>query len=519
MTRRPPTTVSDYWAIFLRRRWWVIIPVVIVPCIVFLVGLKLPKIYRSETVILVDPQKVPSDYVKPIVSSDVTDRLQTISQEILSRTRLQNIIDQFGLYKDRKQATQEEVVESMRHDITVDVVSDARLQQERGGVQGIKITYSGQNPLIVQQVTRQIASLFIEENLKVREQQAEGTKQFIESQLEQARVDLSAQEQKIRAFKAKNMGSLPEQEQSNLQVLGQMQTMLQANNDAIVRGEQERTYLESLLEMMSKKNAPTPTAKNGLEADLTARRAELVEAEQKYQPNHPDVIRLRHEVAALEAKEKSLEESEPRQDTTNQPDQTKSQLAGITQEIQRRKQQQSDLEAKIRTMQARLETLPTVEQQFADLNRDYQTSQANYQSLLQKKDSSTMATEMERRAQGEQFRVLDPASLPEKPYKPDLRLLNLMGLAGGLGLGIGLCLLQEFSDTSVHCKKDLAFYIPVPVLGALPMIETPESIAVARRRRRNQWVMVSGAAAVFIGGVALLVYRGTVSLDALKGWF
>lgn len=521
MNRRPLTSVNDYWAIFLRRKWWVLLPLLVLPSIVFLVGLKLPKLYKSETLILVDPQKVPSDYVKPIVSSDVTDRLQTISQEILSRTRLQAIIDQFGLYKDAKQLTQEEIIESMRHDITVDIVSDPRLQTDRGeGVQGIKISYTGQSPVLAQQVTRQIASLFIEENLKVREQQAEGTKQFIESQLEQARTDLMQQEQRIKAFKARYMGSLPEQEQSNLQVLGQMQNMLQGNNDTIVRDEQERTYLQSLLDMMQPGRGATGSpATSGLEVELAARRAELVEAEQKYQPGHPDVIRLKAEVAALQAKQKALRETEPVTESASQPEQIKSQLTAINQEIQQRKQRQADMEAKVRTLQGRLETLPAVEQQFADLNRDYQTSQANYQSLLQKKDSSTMATEMERRAQGEQFRVLDPASLPEKPYKPDLRLLNLMGLAAGLAVGVGLGALQEFRDTSMHSKQDLAFYVAAPLLGWMPMIQTPQSLELAKRRIRNSWVLGSSAAMVVLAGVAVLIYRGTVSLETLRGWF
>src|SRR5579864_534805 len=241
MKRRTPADLMDYWEIFLRRKWWVLVPAIVVSIAVLAVSLKLPKQYKSETLILVDPQKVPSEYVKATISGDVTDRLQTISQEILSRTRLQKIIDQFGLYKD-KSAVQEDIVEMMHKDITLDIVTD----RGRTGVGGFKISYVGSSPALAQQVTSQIASLFIEENLKVREQQAEGTDEFIESQLEKARQKLQEQEKKVQQFKGRYMGSLPEQEQTSLQLLGQFQALLQSNSDAIGRAEQQKTYLESV---------------------------------------------------------------------------------------------------------------------------------------------------------------------------------------------------------------------------------------------------------------------------------
>src|SRR5436305_3835265 len=187
MQRRAPSDLSDYLDIFFRRWRWIVIPAVLIAVTVSIVSMQLPKFYKSETLILVDPQKVPSDYVKATISGEVTDRLQTISQEILSRTRLQRIIDQFGLYKDQKNLLPEDIVELMRKDITLDIVADPR-SRPGTGVNGFKISYSGSTPALAQEVTRQIASLFIEENLKVREQQAEGTNEFIESELNKART-------------------------------------------------------------------------------------------------------------------------------------------------------------------------------------------------------------------------------------------------------------------------------------------------------------------------------------------
>lgn len=475
MQRRMPATVGDYWEILVRRKWLLIIPAVTIAAIIFIIGLTLPKTYRSETLILVDPQKVPSDYVKPTVSSDVTDRLQTISQEILSRTRLEKIIDQFGLYKDQRQAlTDEDIVDLMRKQITVEIVTDPRADSRKPAA-GFRISYTGRDPKLVQQVTRQIASLFIEENLKSREQQAQGTNDFIEAELEKARVNLQEQEDKIRGFKAQYMGSLPEQEAANLQMVGQLQTLLQANNDALARADQQRVYLQSLIDA-SKQNKPvTPT--NELETELQRKRAELDAAEQAYTPSHPDVVRLHASVDALE-KEVATAKREAAENKS--PDEALSQLSATNEEIKRRSRTQRDLEQRIHTIQARVAALPSVESKFADLNRDYEISKAHYQSLLEKKNSSAMAAEMEARAKGEQFRILDPASLPEKPFKPDLAQFNLLGCSAGLFLGLLLVGIFEYRDPTIHHKRDAEFYLSMPVFAVMPVLHGGSSITPNR---------------------------------------
>ena len=516
MQKRPPTEIADYIDIFNRRKWWIVLPALLVAMTVAMVSVRLPKAYRSQTLILVDPQKVPSDYVKPTVSSEVTDRLQTISQEILSRTRLQKIIDQFGLYKDQQgRMSQEDIIEMMRKDIKVEVVTEENARTKSSAA--FKISYVGKDPALVQQVTRQIASLFIEENLKVRQDQAQGTDAFIESELNKASATLQEQEEKIRAFKARNIGSLPEQQQANLQVLGQLQGLLQANSDAIGRAQQEKTYLDSLLETVTKRTPPPP--KPGFQAELDNRRAELVAAEEKYTPNHPDVIRLKNEVKALEAKAATMAAAEAKNvPASDQPDQLKGKLLSIEQEIKDRTRRQSDLEGRIRGLQSRIDVLPTVEQQFSEINRDYLTSKANYESLLQKKNSSAMAAEMERHAKGEQFRILDPASFPEKPFKPDLLQLNLMGLVGGLVLGCALGMLFEFKDPSLHTDKDVAFLIPVRVLGTLPVILTPTTYAAEKRKQKVGYA-VGATAALLAVSVLIYVYKKSPQAFDVRGMF
>lgn len=514
--KRPPTDIADYLDILSRRKWWIVIPAVIISVAVLMVSFKLPKTYRSETLILVDPQKVPSDYVKATVSSEVTDRLQTIGQEILSRTRLQKIIDQFGLYRrERQYMSQEDIIELMRKDIIVDVVTESNSRTKTSAA--FKISYTGSDPALVQQVTRQIASLFIEENLKVRQDQAMGTDAFIEAELNKASEKLQQQETIIRAFKARNMGSLPEQQQANLQVLGQLQGLLQANSDAIGRAQQQKTYLESLLDAVSSKAPPPPKA--GFQTELDSRRAALVAAEEKYTATHPDVVRLRAEVKALEQKAASLAAEEAKlQPKSDQPDQIRGQLLSIEQELKNRTARQSDLEGRIRSLQGRIDLLPSVEQQFSEINRDYLTSKANYESLLEKKNSSAMAAEMERHAKGEQFRILDPASYPEKPFKPNLPQLNLMGIVGGIVVGCGLGILMEFRDPSLHSDKDIAFLVPVRVLGAMPVIMTPTTYAAEQRKKKIGYAAGAAAAIVAVGAL-FYAYRQAPQAFNIRGWF
>jgi len=463
MKRRTPES-SDYWEILLRRRWWIVVPAMVVTAATCLVVWRMPKVYRSETLILVDPQKIPSDFVRSTISSDITERLQTISQEILSRTRLQTIIDQLGLYHDLHQRLlPEDIIEQMRKDITVETILSPG-PREHAVVGAFKISYEGRDPALVQQVTREIASLFIQENLGDRERGVVNTSDFISQELEKAAAVLQTQEERMKEFKARNMGNLPEQQTANLQLLGQLQTMLQAETEALARAQQQKTYLESLLNALTAGKGPAPPAQ---QAELEAKRAELAAAEQKYKPSHPDVIRLKGEVAALEKQTRNAPKIEPGISTSNQ--ELKGQIASLEQEINLRSQEQKDTESKIRTLEHRLEVLPAVEEQLAAVNRDYQVSKDNYQSLLAKKNASGIAVDLERRAQGERFRIIDPASYPSKPYKPNVLQYDAMGALGGIVLGCGLALVMEFKDSSLHNAKDVTHYLSLPVLASLPL--------------------------------------------------
>ncbi len=505
MDRRPFSEASDYLGILARRWHWVVWPMAIAVFLTLIISSQLQKTYRSETVILVDPQQVPTDIVRMSASTDVAERLQTISQQVLSRTQLQKLITQFGLYKNLSGRSQEEVTEQMRTDITLEIVVDQRVRN--ADVTAFKLSYMGETPQLAQNVTRQLGSLFIAEYLKVKEVQAEGTNEFVATELQRAAEALREQEEKMKQFKSRYMGSLPEQQQANMAIIGQLQGMLQANNDALNRAQQNRAYLESIADSVK-----DPLAMSSSSAQIEAKRSELLSAEQKYKPEHPDVMRIKRELAALEEQAKTNVAS----GTDGRQGQVKSRVAAIEEEIKDRTRRGNEIEAKIRAMQGRIETLPIVEQQFAELNRDYEVQKQNYQQLLQKRNSSSMAVQVERGARGQQLRVLDPASLPEKPTKPNMAQINMIGLMIGAAIGGGIAFLKEAKDRSMHSDKDVQFYVPAPVLGCLPEIATEESVREARSKKLKRWMLSGASASVMLLVIGFLVYRGTINF---YNWF
>jgi polysaccharide biosynthesis transport protein len=472
MTRKMPATAAEYIGMLQRRKWWIICSVFAISGVIACVSLLLPKNYRSETLILVEPQKIPEDYVRATVTSDATDRLQTISEEIMSRTRLEKIIHDLNLYPDLAgKKSRDEIVAIMRKDITVDVITDTR--PEKHSVGAFKIAYVAPTPLVARRVTQEIADLYIEENLHVRQQQALGTSQFIDNEMVKARVALEQQEEKIRQFNAEHLGALPEQEQSNLQLISQYQSQAQANSEAIDRANQQRVYLQSMLSMNgSGKGQGSSVVISSAQTELQKKHQELAEARQRYTDSHPDVIRLKNEVAALDLAANNQPQG-PVMDASAGSENTRdfpSQLAAIQQVIQSRSDKESSLEARIRSLQGRIATQPEVQSQFADLSRDYQAMQKNYQLLEEKSQASGMATQLENHNESEQFRIIDAADLPSKPHSPNLIIINAAGLLVSLMTGVLLALFSEMRDPTIHDSDELGRYLAIPLMAAIPTI-------------------------------------------------
>ncbi|HEX3741018.1 MAG TPA: hypothetical protein VHV29_15060 [Terriglobales bacterium] len=484
--------------------------------------------YKSSTLILVEQQAMPKDYVTPNVSDDLQGRLQTITQQILSRTRLLHIIDSLHLYSGTK-GNEEEKVERMRKDISIDLVRDAANQ-----VTAFNVSFSSGEPYTAQQATSELTNLFINENLEARQQESEGTTKFLVDQLEDARKSLANQEEKVREFKSQHIGELPGQLGTNLQILSGLQGQLQTESDSINTAKQQHAYLQTLIDQYrtlqsSPKTADgAPVGLPALDQELENLKSQLADLSSRYTDRHPDVRKLKEQIAKTEkmrmqivaeikARNATKKDAGPAQSPDDQLSasgvpspmaQIQSQLQSNELEISNREHALTDLKNKIADYQARLNQEPMREQQLADLTRGYDQSKATYDDLLKKKNESAMATSMELLQQGERFRIIDPPSLPAKPDFPNRLKFCGIGLAVGLALGAGVVAAFEMLDDRLYSETEIHEMIPVAVISEIPMIVT---LADERSSKRKIWLGWATAAAVVLSilvGSALSYFRG-----------
>jgi succinoglycan biosynthesis transport protein ExoP len=475
--------------------------------------------YRSEAVIQIEPRKVSEQYVTPNVASDLQGQLQSLTDQILSRTRLKGIIERFNLYPaQRANAPTDAVIDAMRKDITIELVQPP---SSRGDVTAFRIYYAARSPGVAQEITQQLTSLFIDENKRSRTQQSTSTTNFLASQLEEAEKVLTNQEQRLREFKIRYLGTLPEQQQSNLQILSSLESRLDATSSAAARAEQQIIYLESLkAEHQAMQNSfgshagsahLSPAA--SAEATLNDLRKQLTELEAKYTSQHPDVDKLKDEIAEWESIRQHLlaEQKTARADERNGASsagdpalaEVESRLKATRVEIEGYRTAMKGLHAKIAESQARLDLTPLREEQLAEVTRNYQNSRLNYQSLLQKKLQSELATNLETQQEGEQFRALDPPSFPQKPFQPNRLQVVLIGWSMGLFVGLGMIAFREMTDQALRNEKDFDRYLRVPILVRIPVVRSP------REFKRNLWnrgVEAAGLGLLIFISVALSFY-------------
>ncbi len=512
-----------YRTMLSRRRWWLALPTFGVWVIVWAGAWFLPATYRSETLILVEQQKVPEQYVMPNVEADLQVRLQSMTQQILSRTRLLRIMEDLNLYAgERNKKTSDDLVERMRKDIQIELVESPGRRE----LNAFKIAYVSRNPKVAQQVTSQLSWLFIEENLKARQQQSESTTEFLESQLADARQNLSAQEQRIKDFKSRYLGELPGQVGGNVQILSGLQMRLQQEMEALGHAKQQSVYLESLLSQYRAMFADLQQGKNtavqtppAIEQELDRLRAKLADLSSHYTERHPDIRKLKEQIARTEQMKQQLGSklasagASPAVTYGGLPGtapamEIESQLKANRLEIENRQKSIEQLQRQIDEYQGRLNTTPLREQQLADLTRDYDQSRKNYEALLAKRDQSEMATNLERRQQGEQFRVLDPPNLPQKPYSPNRLKLALIGLVAGVLLGAGATAAREATDDCVYGKEDLASVVNAPVLVEIPPLRTADEQHQFRVRRWLGEAALVGMVLFTVAGLGASYYFG-----------
>ncbi len=476
-------TMEDYLAIVRRRLWLIIVPVLLCPVVAFSISMLLHDRFTSETLVLVEQQKVPDTYVKSVFTDELNERLSTMQEQILSRTRLQPLIEKFGIYKqDVGRLPMEDLVDRLRSSIQVKAILTMGGSRSTG-LPGFTISFTADNPRMAQQTCAEITSMFIEENLRIRQARSQGTTEFLAKQLEGAKQKLDEQDSKLAALKQRYIGQLPGQEQVNMNMLLGLNTQLDAVTQQLTRSQQDKAYLQSLLnqQVAAWKTSQEANNPETLEKQLADRQSQLVTLEAHYTEDHPDVIKAKNDVAQLKKKidEANVQSKDkPAADTQTaelrEPPlilQLRAQIHIAEQSIEGGTRDQERLQQAIRTYQGRVQSSPVVEEQFKLLTRDYETALTFYNELLSKRNQSEMATDLERRQQGEQFRVMDPANLPEKPSFPNRPLFA----AGGLGLGLviagGLVVLLEAGDKSLRNERDVEFWLRLPVLALLPPIE------------------------------------------------
>jgi polysaccharide biosynthesis transport protein len=513
-----PIDWHSHLALVRRRRWLLLLTFFAGWLIVWGVSWLLPSIYRSGTLILAEQPTLPRQFVAPHVASDSQDRSQTITQQILSRTRLLHIIDNLSLYaKERQRLSADNLVERMRKDIEIESA-----RNENNQLTAFNIYYSSRDPRVAQQVTSELTNLFVSENLEARQAQSENTTKFLESELEEARKNLGEQEEKVRQFKGRHFGELPGQLQRNPQIFTGLQNQLQSEEKALNRAKQQNVYLESLLGQH--RNFPG-LAKTGiadgrimglpaLDPEHEKLRAQLTDLSAHYTRPSPDVRELNERATRGEktrdqpaanltsgAAAARLRDTEPMMEV-------ESQLKGNRIEIATRQRAIEDVKSKIGEYQARLNRSPMMEQKLADLTRGYDQSKANYNSLLKRRNDSVLATSLELKQQGGHFRVLDPPSLPVKPYSPNRLKFCAIGLAVGLLLSGAATLGAELLDDRIYDGKLLRKLIQIPVLSEIPNFSTDKEKRAERRDGWLVWATASLMAVSIFAGTALSYFRG-----------
>ncbi len=516
-------TVDDVQSLAWRRAWLIVVLFAAGTAAGAAVYKRLPQSYLSETVIMLMPQRVPDAYVKATTTDKIEDRLATLEDQILSRSRLEHIIDEQNLYTDlRKTQPTEALIARMRKDVTVKVE----------GKDTFRVTYVGRDAETVQRVTARLASLFIEENLRDREKQTQATNDFLDSQLQDARGRLVEHEKKLEAYRREHSGQLPSQAASNLQAIQNLEMQLQTLTAASDRATERRLLLERqiadaeaaapvavLTPVAGEPAAPVSTA-----VALDLARARLADLLTRDKPDHPDVQAAQRTVRDLEAKAKgesagagsdggsgSSLPSPVDTQRQNRSRELRAELDVIDQQQRARQAQEKRLREQVAEYQAKLDSIPARESDLDELTRDYRTLQATYEGLLVKREDARLASDLERRNIGQQFKVLDPAKVPERPYSPS----RIGILAGGAGAGIGLALLiiglLEYRNDTFSREEDVVRVCQLPVLALVPALTSQADRARARTRARAM-IAVTVAALLVSAVAALAVWKGLLQV-------
>jgi polysaccharide chain length determinant protein (PEP-CTERM system associated) len=525
-----------------RRRVLALLPFLFVLTAAASLAVFLPSVWTAKTLVLVNRQQIPERFVAPTVHADIEARLLTLSQDVLTPDRLLKIAQDYGLYQNlRRTHPTEDVVEQMRRDIRLELVEEKERRSREQRSVLFNIAYRAPDPHVAAGVTNTLASLYIQENGRLREKQAAGTTAFLDAQLGEVGNKLKAQEQRITEYKEKNIGELPEQRDTNVRTLERLQQQLQLASENNRRANERKQLLTDSLGQFDMTSGlvagpgagPNVTPADTAAARLNLLRQELAVMQTRFHERYPDVVQMKDQIRILEAKveaEKkhqaalatqaaSATAKKPARDLRIAPQNPyiqslMTQLDQAHVDAKASSQEIADINRQIAVYQRRLENTPKREQELAIITRDYETTREQHKTLLAKRGEADMATELEQRQQGETFRVIEPARLPDRPAGPNRFRLLLVGLALALGASGVAVLLAEQVDTSFRRVDEVRATAPIPVLSAIPRITTEQDRY--RQLRQRRWATAAVAVGLFVvAGTSFLVAHNNQSMVAL----
>ena len=534
MPLRPKMELQDYGKLFLRRKWLIVFTVLFILFAASVYCVVTPELYKSSATILIFQQGVPQDYVRSTVTVKVEEQLATIRQQVMSRTTLMKVMEELRLFeKERKNLPPEEVVELMRKRILI----EGGQGKSRDPSEAFTLSFLDENPQMAMQGAARLASFFIDENLKNREQQAVGTSEFLESQLKETKDKLEVLEAKVKDYKMRYMGELPQQMDANLRILAGLQDRLRSIESSARALEDRKVYLEAQLSLTEKSIATTVTdngktvyeyiqdPSQALENQLAQKKAKLADLNAKYTTIHPTVLATRQEVAELENRIAEIQGSAPDpadgKQKTDPPlpsmaspsargeiGRMNAQLKASTVEIASLKREKNTTQKNIAAVEQKIERSPKREQEMISLVRDYENQKKSYDDLLRKKLEADVSQNLEKRQKGTGFQILDPANLPRESFKPDRKKAMGIALLLALAFGFGGTIFLESMDLRLRDVRDFRHLYKVPILGCIPVLQDQEY----QREQAMRRAAVFGGLITFTMAfsILLLVYRAKV---------
>lgn len=498
--KKSTINIKDITDALIKKWYWVTLPLTFFVLLGVWFYVVLPKSYEATTLIVVQPQEIPQNYVQATVSESVEDQVRTLSQEVLSRSNLEPIINDLRLFdKDRKNGTSIDIlINTLRKRITINTNIG-----QRGGSGYFSISYRGENPKNVADVTNRLASYFIDSNLKLRAQQATQTTIFLQKQLDELKTLLLKQEAEVQQYRNKYLGELPDQLQSNVTTITGLQTRLESVQTSLSAAISRRTNIQDQLSLAEA--GMTGAATGGGQRDrLTELRAQLEEMKTRYTPEHPEIKKLEDTIAGLEKQSKKKNTTDPRVLDL------RAQLRSASSEVDALRRDADVIKTRIDRYQGRVEATPKREQEYAALSRDYNITQENYQKLLDRLYEAKRAEDMEKRQQGGQFRVVDYAIPPEMPISPDPLKIAAVFLLLGIGTGAGIIILLETLDTSIKGINHIeSLSGTIPCITAVPLALTEDD----KRKQKMMNVMFLG-----INGTLLVVGTAVILFSRISGY-